>query len=165
MENYKEKIKIRFAEIHDTPTILHLIKELSVYEKLAHTVINTEDQIKTYLFGHHKFAEVLIANFDNHPVGFALFFHNYSTFVGKPGIYLEDLFVLPEMRGKGVGKKLFLELVRIAKDRNCGRIEWSVLNWNKPAIDFYKNMGAIPMDEWTVYRLTEDKISKLISEL
>lgn len=161
MENYKEKIKVRFAEIDDTPTILRLIKELSVYEKLAHTVINTEDQIKKYLFGQHKFAEVLIANFDNQPVGFALFFHNYSTFVGKPGIYLEDLFVEPEMRGKGIGKKLFLELVKIAKDRNCGRIEWSVLNWNTPAIDFYKSMGAVPMDEWTVYRLTEDKIDEL----
>ena len=119
--------------------------------------------LKKYLFGEKRFAEVLIADFDNQPVGFALFFHNYSTFVGKPGIYLEDLFVQPEMRGKGIGKKLFLELIKIAKDRNCGRVEWSVLNWNTPAIDFYKSMGAVPMDEWTVYRLTGDKINKLAS--
>ncbi len=110
-----------------------------------------------------EFAEVLIAEYENQPVGFALFFHNYSTFVGKPGIYLEDLFVLPEMRGKGIGKKLFKELIKIAKERDCGRVEWSVLNWNTPAIDFYKSMGAVPMDEWTVYRLTEDKIDELTS--
>lgn len=164
MEDYTEKIIIRFAVIDDTPTILHLIKELSVYEKLSHTMINNEDFLKENLFGKRKFAEVLIAEFDNQPVGFALFFHNYSTFVGKPGIYLEDLFVQPEMRGKGIGKKLFLELVKIAKERNCGRVEWSVLNWNTPAIDFYKSMGAIPMDDWTVYRLTGDKIDELASQ-
>ena len=161
MEKNSEKTIIRSAEIKDSKIILKLIKELSVYEKLSHTVINDEDMLKENLFGERKFAEVLIADYENQPVGFALFFHNYSTFVGKPGIYLEDLFVQPEMRGKGIGKKLFLELIKIAKERNCGRVEWSVLNWNTPAIDFYKSMGAVPMDEWTVYRLTEDKLKEL----
>ena len=164
MEKNSDKIKIRSAEIKDSEIILKLIKELSAYEKLSHTVINNEVLLKENLFGKRKFAEVLIADFENQPVGFALFFHNYSTFVGKPGIYLEDLYVKPEMRGKGIGKALFLELIKIAKERNCGRVEWSVLNWNKSAIDFYKSMGAIPMDEWTVYRLTSDKIEELASE-
>ena len=164
MEKNSDKIKIRSAEIKDSEIILKLIKELSVYEKLSHTVINNEVLLKENLFGKRKFAEVLIADFENQSVGFALFFHNYSTFVGKPGIYLEDLYVKPEMRGKGIGKALFLELIKIAKERNCGRVEWSVLNWNKSAIDFYKSMGAIPMDEWTVYRLTSDKIEELASE-
>jgi len=164
MDKNSDKIKIRSAEIKDSEIILKLIKELSAYEKLSHTVINNEVLLKENLFGKRKFAEVLIADFENQPVGFALFFHNYSTFVGKPGIYLEDLYVKPEMRGKGIGKALFLELIKIAKERNCGRVEWSVLNWNKSAIDFYKSMGAIPMDEWTVYRLTSDKIEELASE-
>ncbi len=163
MENSTEKIMIRKAEVGDTSTILKLIKDLSIYEKLLHQFINNEELVKKYLFGENKFAEVIIAEYENQSVGFALFFYNYSTFVGKPGIYLEDLFVLPEMRGKGIGKKLFLELVKIAKERNCGRVEWSVLNWNTSAINFYKNMGATPMDEWTVYRLTKDKINELVS--
>lgn len=163
MNNDSKKLKIRFADVGDTKTILQLIKALSIYEKLSHEFINTEVLIKKYVFEEKKFAEVLIAEYDDKAVGFALFFHNYSTFVGKPGIYLEDLFVLPEMRGKGIGKKLFLELVRIAKNRDCGRVEWSVLNWNTPAIEFYKNLGAVPMDEWTVYRLTEDKINELLN--
>ncbi|HEY4755938.1 MAG TPA: GNAT family N-acetyltransferase [Ignavibacteriaceae bacterium] len=162
MEN---NLKIRSAEINDTPIILKLIKDLSMYEKLTHQFINNEVLLKKYLFGEKRFAEVLIADFKNQPVGFALFFHNYSTFVGKPGIYLEDLFVQPEMRGKGIGKELFLRLVKIAKERNCGRVEWSVLNWNTPAIDFYKDMGAVPMDEWTVYRLTADKIDTMVSKM
>jgi GNAT superfamily N-acetyltransferase len=163
MEKNSGTIKIRSAEIKDSKIILKLIKELSLYEKLSHTVINNEESVKENLFGKKKYAEALIAEYENQPVGFALFFHNYSTFVGKPGIYLEDLFVQPEMRGKGVGKKLFLELIKLAKERNCGRVEWSVLNWNKPAIDFYKSMGAIPMDEWTVYRLNEHEIDELTS--
>ena len=161
MKKNSEKIKIRSAEIEDSKIILKLIKELSVYEKLSRTVVNNEELVKENLFGKKKYAEALIAEYENQPVGFALFFHNYSTFVGKPGIYLEDLFVQPEMRGKGVGKKLFLELIKLAKERNCGRVEWSVLNWNKPAIDFYKSMGAIPMDEWTVYRLNKHEIDEL----
>jgi GNAT superfamily N-acetyltransferase len=165
MEKKSDNIKIRFAEIEDSSTILKLIKEIAAYEKLSHSVINNEDLVRKYLFGKQKFAEVLIAEYGDSPVGFALFFHNYSTFVGKPGIYLEDLFVMPEMRGKGIGKMLFLELVKIANEKDCGRVEWSVLNWNTPAIEFYKSMGAVPMDEWTVYRLTEDKIAHLISDL
>jgi GNAT superfamily N-acetyltransferase len=159
-----ENIKIRFAMIDDAPIILSLIKKLSVYEKLTHTVINSEDLIKKNLFGDKKFVEVLIAEVNKKAVGFALFFPNYSTFVGKRGIYLEDLFVEPEMRGKGIGKKLFLEIIKLAKERNCGRVEWSVLNWNQSAIDFYKKMGAIAMDEWTVYRLDSEKIEKLTSD-
>lgn len=161
MNRNTEKIQIRFAGIEDTPTILRLIKELSVYEKLSHTVLNSEALLKENLFGKKQFAEVLIAEYDNQPAGFALFFHNYSTFVGKPGIYLEDLYVQPEMRAKGIGKSLFLELVKLAKERNCGRVEWSVLNWNTPAVDFYKRIGAVPMDEWTVYRLDAEKIDEL----
>ncbi len=157
----EKKIIIRSAQAKDISTILKLIKDLSIYEKLSHQFVNDEELMKKYLFGDKRFAEVLIAEYEHQPVGFALFFHNYSTFVGKPGIYLEDLFVQPEMRGKGIGKKLFLEIVKIARERNCGRVEWSVLNWNTPAIDFYKSMGAVPMGEWTVYRLTEDKIDEL----
>jgi len=157
----EKKIIIRSAQAKDISTILKLIKDLSIYEKLSHQFVNDEELMKKYLFGDKRFAEVFIAEYEHQPVGFALFFHNYSTFVGKPGIYLEDLFVQPEMRGKGIGKKLFLEIVKIARERNCGRVEWSVLNWNTPAIDFYKSMGAVPMGEWTVYRLTEDKIDEL----
>ncbi len=157
-----KNLVIRFADKNDIKTILKLIKELSIYEKLVDQFVNNEELLEKYLFGEKKYAEVLIAEYNSDAVGFALFFHNYSTFVGKPGIYLEDLFVIPELRGKGIGKKLFLEVLKIAKERNCGRIEWSVLNWNTPAINFYKSMNAVPMNEWTVYRLTEDKIKELV---
>lgn len=159
-----KNLVIRFADKNDIKTILKLIKELSIYEKLLDQFVNNEELIEKYLFGEKTYAEVLIAEYNNDAVGFALFFHNYSTFVGKPGIYLEDLFVIPNLRGKGIGKKLFLEVVKIAKERNCGRMEWSVLNWNTPAINFYKSMNAVPMDEWTVYRLTEDKIIELAKQ-
>lgn len=157
-----KNLVIRFADKNDIKTILKLIKELSIYEKLLDQFVNNEELIEKYLFGEKRYAEVLIAEYNSDAVGFALFFHNYSTFVGKPGIYLEDLFVIPNLRGKGIGKKLFLEVVKIAKERNCGRMEWSVLNWNTPAINFYKSMNAVPMDEWTVYRLTEDIIKELV---
>jgi len=113
------------------------------------------------LFGEIAFAEVILADFQNQSVGFALFFHNYSTFLGKPGIYLEDLFVVPAMRGKGIGRELLKYLARLTKERNCGRLEWSVLDWNKPAIEFYKNMGAVPMEQWTVFRLTGKALERL----
>lgn len=158
-----ENLTIRFAEKTDSNIILKLINELAIYEKLSDQFVNSEELIQKYLFGEKKFAEVLIAELNFKPVGFALFFHNYSTFVGKPGLYLEDLFVIPEMRNKGIGKKLFLKVVNIARERGCGRLEWSVLNWNIPAINFYKSMGAIAMDGWTVYRLTEELINKLTS--
>ena len=151
---------IRKATENDTPTILHLITQLAIYEKLEHEVVATEETLKKTIFGK-DYAEVIIGEEDGKPVGFALFFHNYSTFLAKPGIYLEDLFVEVEHRGKGYGKKLLAELAKIAKERNCGRLEWSVLNWNTPSIEFYKSLGAKPMDEWTVYRMTEKEINDL----
>ncbi len=162
MENQlKEKLVIREATKKDVPLILSLIKELAVYEKLLHEVVATEDQLTEMLFGQKKYAEVLIANYDNENAGFALFFHNFSTFLGKPGIYLEDLYVKPQLRGKGIGKSLLLSLVKLAKERNCGRVEWAVLNWNEPSIKFYESLGAKPMNQWTVYRLSEDEINSL----
>ena len=156
---------IKKANIKDVPLILSLIRELAEYEKLLHDVIVTEKELKKYLFGTKKYAEVLIAYFENAPVGMALFFHNYSTFVGKPGIYLEDLYVKPEYRGKGIGKGLLIELIKIANKRNCGRVEWAVLDWNQSAIDFYKKLGADNMESWRIFRLTSDKISKIANTL
>ena len=152
--------QIRKATPEDTETIFNLIYKLAVYEKLENDVITSVEELRTNIF-EKKFAEVLIAEEDEKPVGFALYFHNFSTFVGKPGIYLEDLFVEPETRGKGYGKALLVELARIAKERNCGRLEWSVLDWNTPSIEFYKSLGAKPMDEWTVFRLDKDGIENL----
>lgn len=151
---------IRKATENDIPTIFHLITQLAIYEKLEHEVVATEETLKQTIFVEN-YAEVIIGEEDGQPVGFALFFHNYSTFLSKPGIYLEDLFVEVAHRGKGYGKKLLAELARIAKERNCGRLEWSVLNWNTPSIEFYKSLGAKPMDEWTVYRMTEQEINDL----
>jgi len=156
-----ETLKIKKATVKDVPLILSLIRELAIYEKLLHEVIATEKDIKKCLFGVKKYAEVLVAFYDNKPAGMALFFHNYSTFVGKPGIYLEDLYVKPELRGKGIGKSLLIELIKIAHKRNCGRVEWAVLDWNQPAMDFYKKLGAEMMDSWRIFRLTSDKISKI----
>ncbi|MHB8580104.1 MAG: GNAT family N-acetyltransferase [Ignavibacteriaceae bacterium] len=162
MENLlNEKLFIREANEKDAPLILSLIKELAVYEKLLHEVVATEGQLTEMLFGKKKYAEVLIANYGDENAGFALFFHNFSTFIGKPGIYLEDLYVKPQFRGKGIGKSLLLSLVKLAKERNCGRVEWAVLNWNESAIKFYNSLGAKPMNQWTVYRLSEDEINAL----
>ena len=144
---------IRFATENDVPLILRFIRELAEYERLAHAVVATEDTIRRTLFGNPRFAEVLIGEADGEPVGFALFFHNYSTFLGQPGIYLEDLYVRPELRGRGYGRQLLARLAEVARERNCGRLEWAVLNWNEDAIRFYRSLGARPMDEWTVYRL------------
>jgi GNAT superfamily N-acetyltransferase len=151
---------IRKATENDTPIILELIRKLAVYEKMENDVITDVEELRENIFVK-KYAEVLIAEEDEKPVGFALYFFNFSTFVGKPGLYLEDLFVEPEYRGKGYGKKLFIELSKIAKTENCGRMEWSVLNWNTPAINFYKSLQAKPMDEWTVYRLDKKGIADL----
>jgi GNAT superfamily N-acetyltransferase len=151
------KIKLRNATIEDIPLILDFIKELAVYEKLIDQVKATEENLKESLFGEQKFAEVIIAEFDGKPAGQALFFYNFSTFLGKPGIYLEDLYVRPAFRGKGLGKTLLLKVIDIAKKRKCGRVEWAVLDWNEPAINFYRSLGAVPMDGWTIFRLTEDK--------
>ena len=151
---------IRKATPEDTPTILHLITQLAIYEKLENEVITTVEELKTNIF-KKNYAEVLIAEENDKPIGFALYFHNFSTFIGKPGIYLEDLFVEIEHRGKGYGKALLVELAKIAKERNCGRLEWSVLDWNTPSIEFYKSLGAKPMDEWTVFRLDKQGIENL----
>lgn len=158
------EIKIHFANENEVGIILSFIKELAEYEKLTHEVIATEEKLKETLFSEKKYAEVLIAEYKNQPAGFALFFHNYSTFLAKPGIYLEDLFVKKELRGKGIGKALLSYLGIIALERNCGRIEWSVLDWNEPSIKFYLKLGAVPLNEWTVYRVTGDSIKKLADE-
>ena len=151
----------RRAEKKDVPVILEFIKGLAEYEKLSHEVSATEALLEETLFGNSKVAEVIIGYEGEEPAGFALFFHNYSTFLGRPGIYLEDLYVKEAFRGKGYGKKLLAELARIAVERKCGRLEWSVLDWNTPAIDFYKSIGAFPMDEWTTYRLTGKALHEL----
>ncbi len=145
----------------DVPVILEMIRGLAEYEKLAHLVAATEEQLRDTLFGPKPGAEVLLARQEGEYVGFALFFPNYSTFLAKPGIYLEDLFVKPHARGKGAGAALLKELARIAVRRGCGRIEWAVLDWNEPSIAFYKKLGAVPMDEWTTFRLTGDALNSL----
>ena len=153
--------KFRKATEADAALVLEFIKGIATYENMLDEVINTEEMIKEIVFGKGN-AEVIFALEGEKEVGFALFFHNYSTFVGKSGIHLEDLFVWPEYRGKGYGKALFLEVARIAKERGCGRMEWTCLDWNTPSINFYLSMGAIPMDEWTIYRLTADQIDNLL---
>ena len=154
-------IQIKFATKQDIPLILQFIEELAEYEKLAHEVVATEEDLLKTLFGKRAYAEVILAYVENKPVGFALFFHNYSTFLGKPGIYLEDLYVKPEARGQGIGQALLSYLAQLAKERDCGRLEWWVLDWNTPAIEFYKRIGAVPMDEWTVYRVTDEALDNL----
>jgi GNAT superfamily N-acetyltransferase len=149
---------IRFASAEDIPLILRFITGLADYEKLTHEVTATEELLRDTLFGVHRVAEVLIGDYQAEPVGFALFFHNFSTFLGRPGIYLEDLFVAPEMRGRGFGRALLAYLAKLAKERNCGRVEWAVLDWNEPSIQFYKKLGAVPMDDWTVFRLAGEAL-------
>jgi GNAT superfamily N-acetyltransferase len=144
----------------DAPVVLELIRALAAYEKLTHLVSATEDDLRTWLFGPRKIAEVVLARVDARPVGFALFFHNFSTFLGKPGLYLEDLFVIPEWRGRGVGRRLIAHLASIAVERGCGRMEWSVLDWNEPAIRFYTSLGAAPMPEWRICRLTGEALAR-----
>lgn len=149
-----------FAERKDTETILLFIKALAEYENMAEEVVADTDTLEHWLFDEKK-AEVIFAVENGVKVGFALFFHNFSTFLGRAGIYLEDLFVKPEYRGKGYGKALLTELARIAVSRGCGRLEWWCLDWNKPSIDFYLSMGAVPMNDWTVYRIAGDTLQKL----
>lgn len=146
------RLNFRFAEEQDVAKILYFIKELAAYEKMADEVVATEELIKEWLFEKKK-AEVVFAVENGEEVGFALFFHNFSTFLGRAGIYLEDLYVLPECRGKGYGKALLKQLAKIAVERGCGRLEWWCLDWNKPSIDFYLSLGAEPMSDWTVYRI------------
>lgn len=158
MEN--RNIKIRKAVREDVVLILEFIRGIARYEKMENEVEATVELLEQQLFDHQR-AEVIFAMEDNKEVGFALFFHNFSTFVGKSGIYLEDLYVYPEFRGRGYGKALFLELVRIANERGCGRMEWVCLNWNKSSIDFYRSMGAVSLDEWKTYRLTKEALLAL----
>ncbi|HPE40904.1 MAG TPA: GNAT family N-acetyltransferase [Bacteroidales bacterium] len=155
-------LKIRLAEQKDVPTILELIRAIADYEKLLDQVEATEEILNDSLFVQ-KGAEVLLGELDGKPIAFALFFHNFSTFTGKRGLYLEDIFVQPEYRNRGYGKQFFSELARIAKERDCGRMEWICLDWNEPSIQFYKNrIQAIPLDEWTVYRVTKDQFDHVI---
>jgi len=153
--------QIRPARVEDVPVILQLIRDLATYERAPHEVTATEEQLVDVLFGERPAAEVLLVFEGESPVGFAVYFYNFSTWLGRPGLYLEDLFVKPEKRGKGYGRALLVELAKIARDRGCGRMEWAVLNWNEPAIKFYRTLGAKPMDEWTVFRLTPEEIAKL----
>lgn len=154
-------MEIRKAVRQDVPLILEFIKGIARYEKMENEVVATTELLEEQLFDKGR-AEVIFVMEEGAEVGFALFFHNFSTFLGRSGLYLEDLFVYPEHRGKGYGKALFLELVRIANERGCGRMEWVCLNWNQPSIDFYLSMGAEPLNEWTTYRLNEQTIFKLL---
>ena len=156
----KGNVFIRKAVREDAELVLDFIKGIARYEKMEDEVEATVEMIEEQLFDKRR-AEVIFAVENGREVGFALFFHNFSTFVGRSGLYLEDLFVLPEYRGRGYGKALFLELVRIARERNCGRMEWVCLDWNKPSIDFYRSMGAVPLDEWTTYRLAGEALAEL----
>ena len=154
-------MEFRFAQRGDVQTVLSFIEALADYEKLRDQVVATPELLEEWLFERKK-AEVLFAlDETGTPVGFALFFHNFSTFLGRAGIYLEDLFVLPEFRGRGYGKGLLTRLAQLAVERGCGRLEWSCLDWNQPSIDFYKRMGAIPMEDWTVYRITGERLREL----
>jgi GNAT superfamily N-acetyltransferase len=152
---------IRPATVADVPIILELIRELAAYERAPNEVVATEEQLANVLFGPRPAAEVLLGFEGKTPVGFAIFFHNFSTWLGRPGLYLEDLFVRPESRGKGYGRALLVHLAKIAHDRGCGRMEWAVLDWNDPAIQFYRTLGAKPLDEWRIFRLTREGIARL----
>ena len=153
------QIKFRYAQEKDAAKILYFIKELAAYEKMSDEVIATEELLKEWIFEQKK-AEVIFAIVDNKEIGFAFFFHNFSTFLGRAGIYLEDLYVMPEYRGKGYGKALLKKLAQIAVERKCGRLEWWCLDWNQPSIDFYLSLGAEAMDEWTVYRIAGEKLTE-----
>lgn len=156
-------MKFRFAKKDDAALILHLIKELASYENMLDEVISDEETLKEWIFDKQK-AEVIFVLEDEKDVGFALFFHNFSTFLGRAGIYLEDLFVLPEFRGRGYGKALLKRLAAIAVERGCGRLEWWCLDWNKPSIDFYLSLGAVPMSDWTTYRITGETLKSMAKE-
>ncbi|HBN85264.1 MAG TPA: GNAT family N-acetyltransferase [Clostridiales bacterium] len=160
MDTKLEGFQLRFAKEKDCALILEFIKDLAEYEKMSHVVVATEEDLAKYLF-EQKTAEVIIGEYNRKPVAFALFFHNFSTFLGKPGLYLEDVYVKTEMRGRGIGSIILSYLAKLAKERNCGRMEWSCLNWNEPSIAFYKKLGAVPLDEWTVYRLQDEALDDM----
>ena len=154
-------LSIRPAELADVPVVASLIRQLARFEKLEHEVVLTEALLKAGLFGARPYAEAVLAEEDGQAIGFALFYHNFSTFLARPGMYLEDLFLLPDHRGRGVGRALLAHLARIAVERGCGRLEWAVLNWNQAAVRFYERLGARPNSEWTVYRLTGEALRAL----
>jgi GNAT superfamily N-acetyltransferase len=156
-----DTISIRPATAHDVPLVLEFIRELARYERLEHEVSASEAQLGAALFGERPYAEVIFACSDNKALGFALFFHNFSTFKGQPGIYLEDLYVRPEARGRGIGRRLLAHLAHTAMQRRCSRLEWAVLDWNEPSIGFYRSLGAVPMDEWSIFRLTGEPLALL----
>lgn len=154
-------LTLRMATVDDVPQILAFIKALAEYEKLSDQVVATEQKLTDTLFSDKAFAEVVIAEYEQQPAGFALFFHNYSTFLARPGMYLEDLFVDPALRGKGIGKALITYLAKLATERECGRLEWSVLDWNQPAIDFYHSLGAVMLHDWRINRVTGDTLANM----
>ena len=158
-----EAIRFRLAEEKDAALVYHFIRALAEYEHLSDQVAVTEADIREHVFQKQR-AQALIGEVEGKAVGFALFFFNYSTFVGRPGLYVEDLFVYPEYRGRGYGKAFFQEMAKIAQEKKCGRMEWSCLDWNQPSIAFYRSLGAVPMEEWTVFRLTEDAFGRLAEE-
>ena len=164
IDSGREGFTLRFGDENDVDLILELIRELADYERLSHEVVADADTLRASLFGERLVAEVVIAEIDAEPVGFALFFHNISTFLGRPGLYLEDLFIRPAYRGRGVGKTMMRFLAQVARERGCARLEWSVLDWNKPAIEFYKGLGARALDEWTVYRVTGAELDELAAQ-
>ena len=165
VSNPPSGIIIRFATEDDLPLILDFIRGLAEYEQLADACVATDEKLRSTLFSNSPAAEVLIASVAGEAVGFALFFHNYSTFLAQRGVFLEDLFVKPSARGTGAGRALLAALAQIAIDRDCGRLEWSVLDWNEPAIGFYKKIGAVPMDQWTTFRMSGDALRTLASSL
>jgi GNAT superfamily N-acetyltransferase len=154
-------LRIESATPQDLPAIVNLVKQLAQYERLAHAMVASEDDFRQALFGPDRHAHAMVAFWDDAPVGLALYFRTFSTFLGRSGIYLEDIFVEPEYRGRGIGKALLQRLARIAKEQNCGRMEWSVLTWNQPSIDFYHKLGAVTLEEWRVFRLTGDALEAL----
>ncbi len=155
------QLRIESATANDTPVIMSFIRQLAEYERLSHAFVADEETLRESLFGKDRGAEVILGFYEDSPVAFAVFFHNFSTFLGRPGMYLEDLFVIPEMRGRGFGREMLVHIAHLAHSRQCGRLEWSVLDWNEPAIRFYKSFGAVPMDEWTVFRVTGEALEKL----
>lgn len=165
MKEKTSELIIRAATPADVPALFDLIKALAEYEKLSHSVTGTTENLREHLFGDRPYAEAIVAEIGDQPVGFALFFYNYSTFLTKPGIYLEDLFILPEYRGQGMGKALITYLAKLAVDRNCGRLEWSVLDWNEPAIAFYRRIGADILPDWRICRVTGNSLTTLAFKL
>ncbi|MEJ2494148.1 MAG: GNAT family N-acetyltransferase [Ignavibacteriaceae bacterium] len=163
MANNKSEIIIRKAKQEDIPVILELIKELAKYEKLADQVTATEELLSNDIFGENRFVEIWLTEYQNKAAGYLIFYYNFSSFLAKAGLFIEDIFVLPEFRGKGIGKKLLFKVIELAKERDCGRVEWNVLDWNEPAISFYKKMGAKPLDEWTTFRITCENFDSILN--